>query len=93
MTYGLKTLNPDGTSIIDASIRAGRYLGMVDSGTSDGSVSHPDLAQGSPWAVVIPSESLLNNKSGPVLSFSGTTISWHFDYSTRMNVTIVYGVY
>ncbi|MCY1378612.1 hypothetical protein D9M69_662630 [compost metagenome] len=83
--------------MLDTSVRMGTIIGTVNTGTSNGSLSVPDVAKGTPFFFVnCPSEpgaaSLL-----PTVYFSGTTLVWSFlggtSYSTNFSVNVIYGFY
>ncbi len=95
MAYGLRVWDAAGNVIMDTNYRAGRILGMVDTGGANGSISHPGFTTGTPfWVVVSLDVSNAVTKCRP--SVSGTTMSWTYDSTSGFNngpCRIFYGVY
>ena len=96
MPVGLQIWDAAGNIVLDTNYRTARRLGSVVTGTSNGSLSIPDLVQGQPFFI---SEPLLNNVAYYVLpnvTISGTTLSWSFPSqypSSRNSMSITYGVF
>jgi hypothetical protein len=98
MPAGLQVWDAAGNLVVDITTRLSRFLGSVNSGTSGGSISVPDLAQGTPFYFVIISGGAVPVGSfGPEVTFSGTnntTMSWSFASGrTPLAATIYYGVF
>lgn len=67
----------DASLRLDLSKRLFRVLAVVTVGTTDGSVSVPDINQGT-MIVLLPQA---DDKFQPSFSKSGTTVSWTYDPS------------
>lgn len=95
MPAGLQVWDAAGNLVVDITTRLSRFLGSVNSGTSAGSISVPDLVQGTPFYFVIISGGAVPVGSfGPEVTFSGTTMSWTFAPGrTPLAATIFYGVF
>jgi len=88
---GLQVFGADGKLQVDIGQRIGRIIGKFNTGTSPGSITVPDFAQGSPFYLI----SLFNSGVtvfGPVVTISGTTLSWTFDRTPAEAGLITYGV-
>jgi len=84
----------------------GRILGSVATGTSNGSITNGGLSAGTPfWQVIPVSKVGTNGGSGgqygsriPVVSVSGTTLSWSFPAKNGQDpfpvtgALVIYGV-
>ncbi|MGE8688634.1 MAG: hypothetical protein ACN6PJ_15940 [Achromobacter sp.] len=94
MPAGLETYGPNGATLVSYTSKIGRQLGSVNTGTSNGSVYLPELAQGIPWiATLSPGGGPF--QSTPAIAMSGYTISWTFVEGMpgdRRPIKIVYGV-
>jgi len=94
MPHGLRTWDASGNLIIDVSTRLTRIIGTQAITPVDGSLSNADFALGTPFWYFT---NVPVGKATPVVSFSGTTLTWTWPASTtqfpRDNMTLVYGVY
>lgn len=93
MPSGMQMWDPSGNLIIDTSMHLGRILGIASlSGPTNGSQSNSGLATGTPfWILTCLSASSVRQ---PVISVSGTTISWDFEGAgAGLSWRLVYGVY
>ena len=100
MAAGLQVYAANGTLTLDTNTRHGRLLGITQLPLTAGSMSVPALSQGLPWANVLPPA--VNYVNGlpvgsngkylqlPVISFSGTTLSWT---ANNWQCFVLYGVY
>lgn len=95
MPAGLETYGPSGATLVSYTSRIGRQLGSVNTGTSNGAVNIPELAQGVAWIATLSPGQGGTIQSTPVIILNGTTISWSFIAGVpgeRRPVKIVYGV-
>jgi len=92
MAFGLMIKGSDGALQVQYTSTLPRILGDFYTGTSDGSISDPQLSGGAPFFFPIGSEGPAGYMNMPEVSASGTVISWRFlavDY--RVSVRIGYG--
>lgn len=91
-----------GLVTVEITDRLTRVIGFIDSGTSDSSIIVPGLALGDGWAAVMEyqpgNQSPSTLYSYPIVSVSGSTVSWTFpnyqgQSNTRVSCAIIYGVY
>lgn len=91
-----------GNIIIDITDRLTRVIGLFNSGSTGGTINVPAFALGAGWAAVLesqlPPQSPSTLYSYPIVSISGTTLSWSFPNYQGQPITIVpcdiiYGVY
>lgn len=95
MPAGLETYGPNGATLVSYTSRIGRQLGSLNTGTSNGSVYLPELAQGVPWMATLSPGASGGSLNTPAIVMSGYTISWSFVAGMpgdRRGVKIVYGV-
>lgn len=105
MPQGLEVYDEQGQLRFSATDRLTRLIGEVYSGSSAGAISVPEFAtHGSPWFCVYDDTStsagtLGNQLYTPVVTISGTTLSWTFmdgpnnPSGIRQPSTILYGVF
>lgn len=93
MAAGLQVWDEFGRPLVEITDRMTRVLGLVDTGGSNGSVSHVGFASGSSWFhVLTPAVGL--TADFPNIVISGNTLSWTYTYLQYATpVQIVYGVY
>lgn len=97
MPIGLEIFEPDGQTLFIGQ-RTGRVLGMVTTGTADGSYVDASLLEGTPFYQIVSTDSIGSGLDvyGPGVSVSGSTLQWLFDPGTpgarRRPAVIVYGV-
>ncbi|MBU9501338.1 hypothetical protein KTE68_14265 [Burkholderia multivorans] len=102
MVAGLQIFDGAGRLLLDAKSRAGRVVGIVQTGGVDGSAG-ADMSGGEPFWAFMP-EQLFYRVSGaepsPVVSINGGGISWSYSPNdsgsnayTRVPGWIVFGVY
>ncbi|WP_230958687.1 hypothetical protein [Burkholderia stagnalis] len=101
MSAGLQIFDGAGRLILDARSRAGRIVGIVATGGSDGGVP-ADLSSGQPFWAFMP-EQIFFRVSGaeppPLVSIDASGIRWSYSPNggsnayTRVPGWIVYGVY
>lgn len=100
---GLEVYGPDGRLVMTTATLVGRYLGYVNSGVADGSISDGRLSTGTPYyfAQAIGNNSDTTILCTPSVYISGSGLSWSFqDFSAgfqggnapRVSVNIFYGV-
>lgn len=98
MTQGLQIFNANGVCTLDVTDNLTRILGIIRSGTSDGSLYDASLSTGTPWCAV----STTGYGTAPFwqslyVSFSGNTMYWEHvltnAYGLRIDHQIIYGVY
>lgn len=91
-----------GNIILDITDRLTRVIGVFNSGSAAGSLNVPAFAMGAGWAAVLeaqlPPSSPSTLYSYPIISISGTTLSWSFPNYQGQSITIIpcdiiYGVY
>jgi hypothetical protein len=99
VAFGIQTWDASGNIIVDTSVRSGRVLGSFSSGTTAGSFGDAGLATGTMWYIVNPiiaSGSLFGGMC-PVVTASGSTLSWTFPTDpsgiTAQASLVTYGVY
>lgn len=96
MGQGLQVWNSSGSLVLDSPTRLGVRLGSVLTGTTNGSLSVPGFAKGVPFCVAVTSGSLYAGEEAPVVSISGTTLTWSYTggrHTPRRAVNITYGVF
>lgn len=101
-TVGFRVRDRSGTIILDITDRLTRVVGLFNSGGGGGSITIPAFALGAGWAAVLeaqlPPSSPSTLYSYPIVSISGTTLSWSFPNYQGQSITIIpcdiiYGVY
>lgn len=92
MAQGLQVYDASSNLIMDIGTSIGRILGStVTTASTSGSVTGVSgFSDGVGWYCVVPISANFTGISAPVVSISGTTISWT---AVSTSVTIVYGVY
>lgn len=101
MAHGVRITNQAGGTLLDTTQRAGRFIGSVATSGSNGSIVVPEFSQGAPFAVVLDNNSTITDIYTfkpwlPVVTISGTTLSWDYDGAGagyRADSNIVYGVF
>ena len=95
MAYGFEIYDSSGNLLINLSKRVPRVLGIISSGTSNGSYSDARLSGGIPFFVTT---SQLSSTGGgvdfnyPSITITSSGLSWTFgEFRTKQSVTIVYG--
>lgn len=90
MGVGLKVWDASGNLIVDLTTRIGRIVALqAVAANSSGSVVVPQLSQGDPFTAF--QIDVLSGK--PLISVSGTTVSWSPDAQGFAAGTIMIGVY
>ena len=97
MAFGTRVWDAAGTLQLDSTDNAGRYLGQVTTGTSNGSATVSGWSdQGAPFFEIVPLAYQFSSLVPPIVTRSGNTLSWSFESGilsgNRMSVTIMYGV-
>lgn len=97
MAEGLQVFNEKGQLIFDISSDTAEYLGDVETGIDDGSITDERIAGRAVWYVVL-GPVLMDNiikRDTPRISYKGNTISWVFKVASgdRANIRFIYGVY
>lgn len=97
MPVGLQVWDSNGDISVDLSERLGLAIGVIDTGTSNGSISVPQFQGNTPFHYSLALAD--NSSTSPRVSISGTTLSWVFvdiiingQLSPRVSSTILYGV-
>lgn len=103
MTAGLIVMNESGVVIQDITTRLTRVIGSFNLPESpyftNGSLNIGELATGTPWYALIGQPNTVTALYGvypPVITISGTTISWSKQADGRVRVypvRVMYGVY
>lgn len=76
MTAGFRTFDANGNPEITITTRFTRILGVVDA-TGPGSITVPELAEGTPFMVPRPRSTGANIfSSGGIGTISGNVVSW-----------------
>jgi hypothetical protein len=90
-TQGLQVYDASSNLILDVTDSLGTVLGTVSTGTTSGSVTDANFANGTPFWAHLP---LATNYLSlpPDITFSGTTLTWTFTGGGTSS-TIIYGVY
>lgn len=82
MATGLETWDESGNLLVSYTGRIARQFGEFYTGTSNGSIVIPELAQGVAWIASVPEGiAFIDNFSRvsyPAVFLSGTTITWQF---------------
>lgn len=92
MAFGLMVKDTAGRVQVQYIDTLPRILGDFDTGVSDGAIAAPALAGGSPFFFVLGGGGVASYMNMPVISISGTTISWYFVSATqRVSVRVAYG--
>ena len=97
MTWGFRARKPSGEVMWELSDRCGQFLGTVNTGTTDGSVTNAAFAEtgAEPFCFVY---SLASSPyiEQPDVSFAGSTLSWTWDAASspgyRTACLLIYGV-
>ncbi len=99
MNAGLEVYTPTGVLKFSTFDRVGRVLGSLFTGTNNGAVSHAELANGMPFAHLVPIGSVFDGSlSIPEVVIVGTTVTWTFGEgdvdrgAVRANSLLVFGV-
>jgi len=94
MARGLQVFNADGSTALDTNWRMTRMMGTVVTGTSDGFIDVPALAQGTPWYSLLAAD---YGNIIPNVEISGIRVSWSFFGAAgtpyARSATIAYGTY
>lgn len=94
MAEGLQVWDESNNLILDLADRLTRRVGVVNTGTTAGSVNVPEFSDGTgePFWIVLPLSSTLNNL--PTVTRSGNTLSWNFASGTSAQAALIYyGLY
>mgnify|MGYP001355592492 CR=1 FL=1 len=85
---GIRIWDPAGNLILDETMRTGRRVTEHTVTGTTGSFTVPGLTEGEPWDVFVT-----GSLGGvPVVSYSGTTVSWTWDGDYVPGVLLV-GIY
>jgi hypothetical protein len=101
MTVGLRVRDAaTGAVLVEITDRLTRVIGVVNTGTSPGSISVPGMATGLGWGCVQevppPNPNIVNRYRFPRITISGTTLSWDFPGTASLPAVacdVIYGVY
>jgi len=94
MPVGIETYAPNGAVLTSYTSKIARQRGAFFTGTSNGSLNFPELAEGIPWIASFPLGSP-SHSNAPDIRRVGTTITWQFVSGMpgdRVSVKVVYGV-
>lgn len=81
-----------GAVIIDFADRLGTFIGVTETGTSNGSVSNSAFSLGTPFYALQPIGNVYV-ALGPKIIISGNTLSWEFRSGYGTNFRLLYGYY
>lgn len=99
MPQGLQVFGENGKLLLDVTDRLTRVLGEFETGTTDGSITDPDLLSGTPWYVTYFIDSMdLAYKRPLHVKFTGNVLNWEWGIKTSskdvcINTKIIYGVF
>lgn len=97
MPYALQVFDGQGQTVVDTGRRLGIILGVVDTGTGDGSISVAGFARGTPFFFMTPLAELANLDLLPGAGVNGQSLVWQFvggtAQSRRVSARIYYGIY
>lgn len=96
MPAGLQVWDSLGRLRLDTSVRMATFVGSVSTGTSNGSLSVPAVAKGTPFFYVVPEAEVGGTYLLATPRWSGTTLIWEFlggSGSTRASSKITYGYF
>jgi len=99
MPVGIQTFDADGNVLIDTSTRTGTFLGVLNTGKSNGSHVDPSLAMGTPFWSITSNEGGYTMQAPLIdagLIDGAHQIRWTFkDNGSPYNTDfrIIYGVY
>lgn len=92
MAFGLMVKDAGGGLQVQYTSTLPRILGDFFTGTADGSIAAPELAGGTPFFFILGGDGAASYLNMPVVSISGTTISWYFvAAASRVSVLVAYG--
>lgn len=80
------------TPKISITDRLTSILGTISTGGVNGSITVPEFASGTPFYMNLNLGSV-EGWNAPIITISGTTLSWAYPRSTRPSLTFMYGVY
>lgn len=84
MPAGLQVFDEKGKVLFDSTMSTTRIIGSVDTGTSSGSITVPEFAEGQGWAVIskintdVSGFGDLSLGNYPLIQIDGTALSWSF---------------
>lgn len=91
MAIGIRIRDRFGNVVVDFTSKLPRIVGYVDTNGVAGSVTVPELAIGTGYAVVSPISGT-QGRGSPSIVISGSTISWSYP-NAAVNDRIYYGYY
>lgn len=92
MAFGLMIKNAAAGLQVQYIDTLPRILGEFDTGLSDGSISAPGLAGGTPFFFIIGGDGLGSYQNMPVIVQGTNAFSWYFVSATsRISVRVAYG--
>jgi hypothetical protein len=95
MPAGLEVYDASGRPIVRLTDRVGCVVGVINTGTANGSAELPGLLRGTPFYVIQTGPTWqVGSDTTPTVTISGSTCSWAFGPGgTTTPVTIFVGVY
>ncbi|KAF1003537.1 MAG: hypothetical protein GAK36_00236 [Pseudomonas sp.] len=103
MPQGLQVLGENSNVVVDTNLNYAKFLGSLETGGVNGSLSDSRISSGSPFAIVLPLPySPPAGKFGlePQITFSENSVSWTYNkFNTMVSsgvplpVIITYGVF
>lgn len=86
----------DGSITFDSTMRVTRVLGYFDTGTEEGSFTHPDIASGEAFFIIVKYYGPTYMRDVPIAVANGNTVSWQFERYTynigRVSARMMFGV-
>ena len=96
MTYGIQMWDNSGNEILNISDSLTKFVAAFSAGPGNGSTSFPALSGLRPWFTAYRLSNVASQYYIPVVSISGTTVSWNYTGGNPGNdapVFIIVGVY
>lgn len=88
----LEIYSPTGQLLVGSGTSVGTILGQFMTGTTSGSITNPNLSNGSPIIFYALPTASTSWYTLPTFTFSGNTLSWSFTNGTGINCRVIYGV-
>lgn len=76
MPIGMEAYDANGGLLVSVTDRIGRVIGIVAGASGGGTINHPSLAQGTPFAFAQVAQGITLASTTPQCTVSGTTITY-----------------